>query len=119
MNMVAAEKSGWRQLSRGEAAADIAGVPMVWRDIVVRGESGRYERLWIGYWLGERWTASDTQAKLDLAFDRLQRRADTSAWVALAALHEPDAPQRSADALRQFVAAMGPSLKRALQESAR
>jgi len=119
MNTVAAEKSGWRQLSRGESAANIADVPMVWRDIVVRGESGGYERLWVGYWLGERWTASDTQAKLDLALDRLQRRADTSAWIALATPHEPDAPQRSTEALHRFVAAMGPSLHRAMEESAR
>jgi exosortase A len=119
MNTVAAEKSGWRQVSRGEAAADIAGVPMVWRDVVVRRESGGYERLWIGYWLGERWTASDTQAKLDLAFDRLRMHADTSAWVALAAPHEPEVPQRSEAALREFVATMGPSLQRALQESTR
>jgi len=119
MNAEAAEKSGWRALSRGEAAAGIAGVPMVWREVVVRDEAGRSERLWIGYWLGERWTASDTQAKLDLAFDRLHRRADTSAWVALATPHDPDAAQRSAQALHRFVETMGPSLQRALQESAK
>jgi EpsI family protein len=117
LNQVAGEQSGWSQIFRGEIVADLGGVPVVWRDIVVRGESGSYERLWIGYWLGERWTASDMQAKLELTLDRLNRRADTSAWVALATPHEPDMPHRSEGALRGFVAGMGPSLQRALQES--
>jgi hypothetical protein len=38
--------------------------------------------------------------------------------VALAVVHDPDQPQQSQAALREFLAQMGPSLARALQETA-
>jgi exosortase A len=116
---IAAEKGGWREVARGSADAPLAGAPLTWRSAVLRGDDGRYVRVWIAYWLGGSWTASDARAKLDLAVDRLLRRPDTSAWVALETPHDIEAPLRSQQALQEFVATMGPSLSQALMESAR
>ncbi|MCU0949539.1 MAG: exosortase A [Burkholderiaceae bacterium] len=116
---IAAEKSGWRALARGAAQAQVAGVPVDWRSVVLRGDDGRYVRVWIAYWLGGAWTASDSRAKLDLAADRLLRRPDTSAWVALSVPHDVERPQQSEAALREFVDSMGAPLSQALAQSAR
>lgn len=118
-NTIAAEKSGWRAVARGSAQAPVAGTPVVWRNAVLRGDDGRYVRVWVTYWLGAGWTASDTRAKLDLAADRLLRRPDTSAWVALSAPHDLDRPEQSEAVLREFVTVMGGSLSRALAETTR
>lgn len=118
-NTIAAEKSGWREVARGSAEAPVAGDPVVWRSALLRGDDGRYVRVWVAYWLGGGWTASDARAKLDLAADRLLRRPDTSAWVALSAPHDVERPQQSEATLREFVAAMGGQLSQALAESAR
>lgn len=116
---IAAEKSGWREVARGSASAAIAETPLAWRSAVLRGDDGRYVRVWIAYWLGGHWSVSDTRAKLDLALDRLLRRPDTSAWVALSTPHDVEQPQQSEAALRGFVASMGPSLAQALAEGAK
>jgi exosortase A len=116
---IAAERSGWREVARSSIDVPVGGVPLAWRSAVLRSDDGRYVRVWIAYWLGGAWTASDARAKLDLAADRLLRRPDTSAWVALSVPHDVERPQQSEATLREFVAAMGPSLSQALVESVR
>lgn len=117
-NLVASEDGPWRLLARGRTEAALGAAPIVWRTAIVRGADGRQFAVWQAYWLGERWSASDVRAKVELALDRLLVRSDTSAWVALAVAHDPDQPQQSQAALREFLAQMGPSLARALQETA-
>ena len=115
---IAAEGSGWREVSRDVEVGTMSGVSVQWRSFVVRADRGGYERLWIAFWIGGDWTVSEARAKADLAIDRLLRRSDTSAWVALATPHHPDRPDVSRQALRAFVADMGPALQRALDETA-
>ena len=117
-NAVASEDGPWRLLARGRTMAALGATPIVWRTAIVRGADGRQVAVWQTYWLGERWSASAVRAKVELAVDRLLARSDTSAWVALAVAHDPDHPQQSQAALREFLTQMGPSLQRALQETA-
>lgn len=117
-NTVAAEGSGWREVSRDVVDAPIGDMSVRWRSVVVRHERGGYERLWIAYWIGGGWTISDARAKADLAVDRVLRRSDTSAWVGLATPYHPDRPQASERVLRGFITAMGPALQRALEDTA-
>jgi exosortase A len=118
-NTVAAEGSGWREVSRDVVETTIGDIAVKWRSVVVRNErGGGYERLWIAYWIGGAWTISDARAKADLAVDRVLRRSDTSAWVGLATPYHPDRPQSSERVLHGFIAAMGPALQRALEDTA-
>lgn len=124
LHQIAQEQGGWRQVARGSAVANVGGAPVTWSTTVVRdAASGGYQRIWIAYWIGagasEGWTASGARAKLDLALDRLWRRSDTAAWVALSTPHDPERPQQSEAVLRGFVADMGASLQQALVETAK
>lgn len=69
---------------------------------------------WRWYQLGTFATASDVRAKLDLALDRLLRRDDTSAWVAVYVMHAEN-PREADRMLAQFAGEMGGALEQALQ----
>jgi EpsI family protein len=71
---------------------------------------------WRWYWLGDSMTVSDARAKLDLAFDRLHGRDDTSAWVTLYVVNPADAGDAER-VLEDFAAAMGGPLTSALQSA--
>jgi EpsI family protein len=66
------------------------------------------------YWVDGRATTSDARAKATLAIDRLLRRSDTSAWVAIAALDHEDG-RTARKALTAFAAEMGPAIDDAIQ----
>ena len=80
---------------------------------------GRGESIvaWHWYWLGGSSTHSDSRAKLDLAFDRLLGRDDTSAWVTLY-VAGPGELKDADRALGEFVVEMGDSLLAALHQAA-
>ncbi len=86
------------------------------RAALVRGSSVQFAAAhW--YWLGQRRTASDAAAKIDLALDRLLLRGDTSAWVVIAV----PARENLRDAvpeLESFVRDMGAAINTGLTEAA-
>jgi EpsI family protein len=72
---------------------------------------------WQWYWLQRVSTGSDVRAKIELAVDRLLRRDDTSAWIAVYVLN-PESVVAGERVLEDFVAEMGGALNRALKEVA-
>jgi EpsI family protein len=112
-------RGNWRQISRGTATAPLPDRGVSLRSALLRDTvTGRYVRVWHGYWLNRNWTGSDVRAKVDLALDRFLFRTDTSAWVALATDHDPDQPQASEAVLRSFVVDMLGSIENAFAETA-
>ena len=117
-NHLVSEDSLWSVVSRGSEVAAVAGQNVAVHEAVLR-RGVEYRRVWHWYWLhGHRVTASDTRAKLTLALDRVRQRSDSSAWIAASTAHDPDHPESSQAALRDFLGAMGPQLDSALQATA-
>ena len=73
--------------------------------------------IWQWYWIGGKVTTSDALAKAHLAVDRILRRSDTSAWVAVYGVDKEDGAVVRAS-LREFAADMGPSIDAALRGTA-
>jgi len=117
-NLVVAERDAhWSVIGRGENRATVDATVLDVRTFLLR-RTGQQLQVWHWYWLGERSTASDVRAKLDLALDRLRLRSDTSAWVAVAAEHDPDDPERARALLGRFLSDMGKPLDQALRMTA-
>jgi exosortase A len=70
------------------------------------------------YWLGDRTTVSEVDAKIDLALDRLLRRDDVSAWVILFTPVTGNFAEAQS-VLDAFWRDMGPPIAKALQEMRR
>ena len=118
MNRVAASSDGnavviWRGR---RPLQDVKGTIDAKADLV-RTADGEFAVVhW--YWLGSTRTTSDARGKLDLAFDRLLVRGDTSAWVSLHAA-APQGIDSAVPVLQQFMKDMGGALDAALSEVAR
>jgi len=83
---------------------------------VLQGSTSRL-LAWHWYWLGDFSTISATRAKLELAIARLQRRTDTSAWVAV--FTPVDTTQAEAEAtLAAFLQSNSANLDAALKATA-
>jgi exosortase A len=70
---------------------------------------------WRWYWLDGTATAGDFRAKFLLAFDRLLRRDDTSAWIAVFVV-DPENQAAADRTLATFVGEMGGALEQGLLE---
>jgi len=73
--------------------------------------------VWQWHWVRGRITINDPWAKVALAFDRLLAHSDTSAWIAVFSVDDHNGVAAQA-ALKAFAAEMGPSIDRALAETA-
>lgn len=74
--------------------------------------------VWHIYWIGGRWTTSDYVAKAYLALSRLSGRGDDSAMVAVFAPVEVGTRPAAEQALRSFLATMGPQVQSLLAQAA-
>ncbi|MCL2656750.1 MAG: exosortase A [Betaproteobacteria bacterium] len=70
---------------------------------LLSGSAGKLV-VWSWYWLGDRETLDERRAKLELAADRLARRADDSAVIVLWA-KAGESPEAADEALRDFLSA--------------
>ncbi len=112
--LVGADKKKWQRVAGGTRAVEVNG-----RTIPVQVETLRTTGGTIVAW---RWycfdgmsTASDYRAKFQLAVDRLARRDDASAWVAVYVVN-PESPSAGERSLAAFVGEMGGSLESGLFE---
>jgi EpsI family protein len=105
----------WILLDSGRHDVALGGAPTTVRTATLHGIGGSIVA-WRWYWLGDSMTVSDARAKLDLAFDRLHGRDDTSAWVTLYVVNPADAGDAER-VLEDFAAAMGGPLTSALQSA--
>jgi exosortase A len=107
-----AEDRKWKRVA---TAARIA--PMDGRTLPVQMETLQSEVgtivAWRWYCLDRMCTSSDYRAKFYLAVDRLARRDDTSAWVAIYVIN-PATPAEGERALATFSKEMGGALERAV-----
>lgn len=87
------------------------------RQSIVKADTPLLVRDW--YWLGDHTTRSDVRAKIALAFDKLLRRDDTSAWVIVYTPIEEGAEAAAAARLDAFMREMQPALDAALQGTRR
>jgi exosortase A len=117
-NRLTTEGGAWSLLSSATAAPfGNDGVRV--RSAVLLDQAGRHVLVWHWYWLGgQEWSSSDIHAKLDLAFDRLVRRSDTSAWTAVATDLDPEQPQRAAQVLQKFIGDMAAAIDAAQKTTA-
>jgi exosortase A len=111
--LLSRDDKSWVVLGSGLRSTSLNGDPLTVK--MQRMRAGRFTvAAWQWYWLGDSWTSSDSRAKLELAFDRMLRRDDTSAWIAAFVVEPADG--RSADAILDgFVREMGGPIERALR----
>jgi EpsI family protein len=84
--------------------------------------TGQRLRVWRFYWVDDRFTASDFQAKLLGARSLIRARGDDGAIVVLYTTIDPDLPgkqglERSDQVLREFLQANGESLRSMLRQT--
>jgi exosortase A len=108
-NRIAPEGAGaaWRVLR--QRYSRIGSIQ--YRETLLTGEQQLLVRDW--YWLGDTTTRSDTVAKIYLAFDRLLRLDDTSAWVLVYAPVREDFD--AGKALDDFIVDMQPQIEAGLR----
>lgn len=80
--LVRSDDRRWTAIDGGARTVELEGQALTVQTKRVRGEGGTLVA-WQWYWLGDSWTSSDLVAKIHAALDRLLRRDDTSAWVAV------------------------------------
>ncbi len=114
-NVLAHEKDmHWRETERKNGVAATTAGALAYRGALLRSGEQRLA-VWHWYWLGDRTTASDIVAKVDLAFDRLLRRDDTSAWVIVVTPVDGGSLSGAGPALSAFARDMGASIDDALR----
>ena len=115
--IVADDDVRWKLVESGSISLGHTGSPFEGRAVVIRGREGSVAVAhW--YWLGSTQTTSDAVAKLDLAVDRLSKRGDTAAWVAIQT-PATDGLAGATRVLQEFVLEMGASIDLALSNVAR
>lgn len=115
--MIGGTRSDWLRLSRSAARVSSAGRSFEAESGVLRSHDQQIAVLrW--YWTADVSTASDSRAKIDLAFDRLLRRDDTSAWLAISTPSDPLNPHGAIAVLQRFAAEMGDEVDAALRRTA-
>jgi exosortase A len=114
--LVRNDGSNWTSLKTGSRMVEIDGSSLTLQSQHMRGVDGTMVA-WQWYWLQRVSTGSDVRAKIELAVDRLLRRDDTSAWIAVYVLN-PESVVAGERVLEDFVAEMGGALNRALKEVA-
>ncbi len=110
--LIPSDSEQWISLATGVRSIELDGQTLSVRTERFRGPNGALV-VWRWYRLGTFATASDARAKLDLALDRLLRRDDTSAWVAVHAI-DTDGSNEVDRTLARFVAEMGGALEHAV-----
>ena len=123
--VVAAKDDAWSQVGSGQVAVPTATEALRARAADLRSSlasglgTGERLRVWQLYWVGGRLTASDIQAKLYLALERLAGRGDDGAvlmlYTPVGTGSDPTAATLKADAvLRAFAQDRLPALRAAL-----
>lgn len=119
--LVTSEDKSWAQVRSGSAKIDVAGQPVLIRDVELRSLAGvagpGEERLivWRWYWIGGKLTSSDREAKLMTAWSRLTGAGDDSAVVMLYA--RKDGKHGGEHSLAAFAAQSGGAIETALQQA--
>jgi len=107
----------WKQVASKAGTLDWAGRPIEARFAELRA---RDEQLAVAqwYWIGGRYTASDTVAKVLLALQKLTGRDDDSAALVIYA-PQGDARQPVDETLGRFAAEMSDAVTRALEQASK
>jgi len=117
VNQLAGEgDTRWQRLSTGVRTAELNGKLLPVHMESLRGVDGTIVA-WRWYGLDGVSTASDVRAKFQLAIDRLLRRDDTSAWLAIFVVN-PETPAAGDLVLAAFAREMGAALERGVLEVA-
>lgn len=125
---VTSKDERWVRLSGGTASTELGGrpLPVVAATLRQRGAgfTGGGQRLqaWRFYWVNDRFTASDVQAKLHGALGRLLGRGDDGAIVVVytpldAQLPDGQARAAATAVLDDFVRSQGGTIESALQQA--
>ncbi len=112
--LVGADKKKWQRVATGARAVEMNGRTTSVQMETLRTAGGTIVA-WRWYCFDGMCSASDYRAKFQLAVDRLARRDDTSAWVAIFVVN-PETPSAGERSLAAFVGEMGGSLERGLFE---
>lgn len=107
----------WRSVGEGVAVLPAGAESLRVRETLVRSESERYV-VWSWYWLPDKFTSSQIEAKLLQARARLVERRDHAAVIILSAPYESD-PESARSHLRAFVTDMLPPLHESLRRADR
>ncbi len=107
----------WQQVGSGAGPLDWAGERIEVKRAELRGGGARLAvAQW--YWIGGRYTASDTFAKVLLALAKLTGRDDDSAALVIYTPRD-DLPQAGDATLERFSAEMSGAVARALEQASR
>ncbi|WP_332740846.1 exosortase A [Hydrogenophaga sp.] len=126
--LVTSRDDRWAQVSSGSADAELAGQPLKVAAATLRQKTSVLAdnavrlRAWRLYWVNDRFTASDVQAKLQGALSRLTGQGDDGAIVVFytpleANLPEGEARAAADNALQDFVRIHGASLEATLKKT--
>ncbi len=124
--LVTSDDKQWSRVDEGRYSATVNGQLLVVQTGTLRDGSvaltagGQRLRVWRFYWVDDRFTASDVQAKLLGAWQLLRGQGDDAAIVALStplddALPEPDRASAADRVLADFLSTQAQPLRTALQ----
>jgi exosortase A len=112
--LVGPDNRKWQRVATGARNAAMGGRALSVQMETLRATGGTIVA-WRWYCLDGISTASDFRAKFLLAIDRLTRRDDTSAWVAIFVVN-PESPAAGELTLAAFAREMGEALERGVLE---
>lgn len=126
--LVTSQDDRWAQVSGGSAVTELAGRPLPVVAATLRDQSGGLTanslrlQAWRFYWVNNRFTASDTVAKLQGALSRITGQGDDGAIVVVYTPLDPGTTEAQARAaatsvLNTFVQSQGGAIEAALHST--